>query len=118
MGCRPERGDNPRALASGLRYVPVDKHGINIYITYISVDLAHHEIFRAKVGKGGINVATLSSLEKISISKIVPAVVCINGLSVTFWDAVVSQGICRPNAKNCTGFSTPQDSRRPKSRIA
>ena len=23
--------------------------------TYISVDLAHHEIFRAKVGKGGIN---------------------------------------------------------------
>ena len=25
-----------------------------IYTTYISVDLAHHEIFRAKVGKGGI----------------------------------------------------------------
>ena len=24
--------------------------------TYISVDLAHHEIFHAKVGKGGINV--------------------------------------------------------------
>ena len=24
------------------------------YTTYISVDLAHHEIFRAKVGKGGI----------------------------------------------------------------
>ena len=24
------------------------------YATYISVDLAHHEIFRAKVGKGGI----------------------------------------------------------------
>ena len=24
------------------------------YITYISVDLAHHEIFCAKVGKGGI----------------------------------------------------------------
>ena len=23
------------------------------YSTYISVDLAHHEIFRAKVGKGG-----------------------------------------------------------------
>ena len=29
-------------------------HGITIYTTYISVDLAHHEIFRAKVGKGGI----------------------------------------------------------------
>ena len=24
------------------------------YTTYISLDLAHHEIFRAKVGKGGI----------------------------------------------------------------
>ena len=26
------------------------------YTTYISVDLAHHEIFCAKVGKGGINI--------------------------------------------------------------
>ena len=25
------------------------------YITYISVDLAHQEIFCSKVGKGGIN---------------------------------------------------------------
>ena len=25
------------------------------YTTYISVDLAHHEIFCVKVGKGGIN---------------------------------------------------------------
>ena len=25
------------------------------HTTYISVDLAHHEIFRAKVGKGGMN---------------------------------------------------------------
>ena len=25
------------------------------YITYISVDHAHHEIVHAKVGKGGIN---------------------------------------------------------------
>ena len=25
------------------------------YTTYISVDLAHHEIFRAKFGKGGIS---------------------------------------------------------------
>ena len=25
------------------------------YTTYICVDLAHPEIFRAKVGKGGIN---------------------------------------------------------------
>ena len=28
MGCLPERADNPRALASGLSYVQVDKHGI------------------------------------------------------------------------------------------
>ena len=28
---------------------------ILFYTTYFSVDLAHHEIFRAKVGKGGIN---------------------------------------------------------------
>ena len=54
MGCPPVRGDNPRALASGLSYVQVDKYGITIYATYISVDLAHYEIFHAKVGKGGI----------------------------------------------------------------
>ena len=30
MGCPQVRGDNPRALASGLSYVQVDKHGITI----------------------------------------------------------------------------------------
>ena len=30
MDCTPVRGDNPRALASGLSYVHVDKHGITI----------------------------------------------------------------------------------------
>ena len=30
MGCPPVRGDNKRALASGLSYVQVDKHGITI----------------------------------------------------------------------------------------
>ena len=30
MGCPPVRGDNRRALASGLSYVQVDKHGITI----------------------------------------------------------------------------------------
>ena len=30
MGCPPVRGDNPRALASGLSYVQVDKHGLTI----------------------------------------------------------------------------------------
>ena len=56
MGCLPVRGDNPRALVSGLSYVQVDKHSINIYTTYISVDLAHNEIYHAKVGKGGIDM--------------------------------------------------------------
>ena len=30
MGCPPVRGDNLRALASGLSYVQVDEHGITI----------------------------------------------------------------------------------------
>ena len=30
MGCPPVRGDNPRALASGICYVQVHKHGITI----------------------------------------------------------------------------------------
>ena len=30
MACPPVRGDNPRALASELSYVQVDKHGITI----------------------------------------------------------------------------------------
>ena len=30
VGCPPVRGDNTRALASGLSYVQVDKHGITI----------------------------------------------------------------------------------------
>ena len=30
MGCPPVRGDNPQALASGLSYVQVDKHGTTI----------------------------------------------------------------------------------------
>ena len=30
MGCPPVRGDNPQALASGLSYVQVNKHGITI----------------------------------------------------------------------------------------
>ena len=30
MGCPPVRGANPRALASGLSYIQVGKHGITI----------------------------------------------------------------------------------------
>ena len=40
---------------SGLSYVQVDIHGITIlYHLHQCVDLAHQEIFHAKVGKGGI----------------------------------------------------------------
>ena len=38
------------------------------YTTYISIDLAHHEIIRAKVGKGGINIASIFYLQGILIS--------------------------------------------------
>ena len=35
------------------------------YTTYISVDLAHHEVFHAKVGKGGINCANFPIMQRI-----------------------------------------------------
>ena len=57
MGCPPVRGDNPRALASGLSYVQVDKHGItNLYHLH---QCRYHDIFCAKVGKGGISLCHL-----------------------------------------------------------
>ena len=40
-----------RALAADYLMYRWTKHGITT--TYTSVDLAHYEIFRAKVGKGG-----------------------------------------------------------------
>ena len=54
MACLPVRGDNPRVLESVLSYVQMDNMALLFYNTYISVDLAHHEIFRAKAGKRGI----------------------------------------------------------------
>ena len=64
MGCPPVRGDNPRALASGLSYVQVDKHGITILYHLHHCRHAHHAIFRAKVGNGGIRIVSpLTSLE-------------------------------------------------------
>ena len=43
MGCPPVRGDNSRALASGLSYVQVDKHGTryNYFILPTSVKTLH-----------------------------------------------------------------------------
>ena len=46
------------ALASGLSYVQVGKHGLIIQTTCISLYLAHREIFHTKVGKGGIKCKT------------------------------------------------------------
>ena len=55
MGCPPVRGDNPRALASGLSPRTGGQPMVKLYYTtYISVDLAYQMIFHAKVGKGGI----------------------------------------------------------------
>ena len=50
MGCPSVRRDNPRALA--YRWANMV---LLFYTTYISVDLAHHEIFCAKVGEGGLS---------------------------------------------------------------
>ena len=54
MACLSVRGDNPQALTSGLSYVQVDKHGVTILFHLHQLDLAHHEMFHAKVGKGSI----------------------------------------------------------------
>ena len=65
MTCPPVRGDNPRALASGLSHVQVDKRGITILYHLHQCRLAHQVIFHAKVGKGGIkrvNAAWTSGL--------------------------------------------------------
>ena len=63
MGCPPVRGDNPRALASGLSYVQVDNPWYNYFMPPInSVDLARYEIFNAKVGKGGIILLSFNLL--------------------------------------------------------
>ena len=63
MACPPVRGGNPRALASGLSCVQVDNMVQLFYTTSITVGLAHHELFRAKVCKGGI-VVMLSEFPK------------------------------------------------------
>ena len=60
MGCPPVRGDNPRALASGLSYVQVDKHGITIsYHLHQCRPCTSRDtyVFGAEVGKGGIKIS-------------------------------------------------------------
>ena len=50
MGCTSVRRESI-SLSEWIFYVQVDKHG------KIIVDIAHHDIVRAKVGKAGINTA-------------------------------------------------------------
>ena len=62
MGCPPVRVDNPRALASGLSYVQVDKHGItNLYHLH-QCKSCTSRVVHAKVGKGGIKAGILNHL--------------------------------------------------------
>ena len=50
MVCTPVRGDNPRALASGLSPTQADKpRYINYFKPLISADLAQYAIFHDKV---------------------------------------------------------------------
>ena len=56
MGCPPVRGDNPRALASGLSYVQVEKHGITIVYHLYQCRPCTLRYISAKVGKVGINI--------------------------------------------------------------
>ena len=72
MGCLPVRGDNPRALASGLspRTGVQTWHNYLIPPTSVVVDLAHHEIFRAEVGNGGINLSDVQLLKITNCTKL------------------------------------------------
>ena len=68
LGCLPVRGDNPHALASGLSPRTGRQLWHSYFIPpYISVDLAHHKIFHAKVGKGGINVVVCLFKQSVAI---------------------------------------------------
>ena len=56
MACSPVCGDNPRALASGLSYVQVDKHGITFLHHLHQCRPCTSSNIHAKVGKGGIKL--------------------------------------------------------------
>ena len=54
MACPPACGDNSRALASGLSYVQVDKHGITILCHLHQCRSGTLRDIRAQLGKGGM----------------------------------------------------------------
>ena len=59
MGCPHVRGDNPRALASGLSYEAVNKHGIIISYHLHQCRPCTSRDVHAKVAKGGIKFNTV-----------------------------------------------------------
>ena len=62
MGYPPVRGDNPRALASGLSYVQADKHGITILDHLHQCRPCTSRDIHSKVGKVGIYSASVPTL--------------------------------------------------------
>ena len=66
LGCLPVRGDNPRALASGLSYVQVDKHSITIlYYLHQCRPCTSRDVC-AKDGKGGIKKSIYAETTRLS----------------------------------------------------
>ena len=64
MGCPPVCGDNPQALASGLSYVQVDKHGRTILYHLHQYRPCKSLIFCAKIGKGGTTIYAHTTFQK------------------------------------------------------
>ena len=59
------------------------------YTTYISVDLAHHELFCAKLGKGGINKYIDLKMDQFDLpQKMIYRQLCILGLNLHFRDTI------------------------------
>ena len=69
LGCPPVRGDNPRALASGLSYLQVDKHGITILCHLHQCRPCTSRDFYSKVRKGGISTETTLKLKAFTLGK-------------------------------------------------
>ena len=59
MGCPPIRGDNSRALASGLSYVRWTKMVYLFHTTYISVDIAYALL---NIAFGSISLYLISNI--------------------------------------------------------
>ena len=82
------------------------------------LDSSVGSVFIVQVGFSLALLAKISIKSSETIIKIVPAVVCINGLTVIFQVAVVSQGIFLLNAENCPGLPPLRDGWHLRSRIA